>query len=48
VEFFSCTVIYIESSEGMKESPPNYNYKRGEFVNSNPTKGVLECEEEIP
>ena len=38
----SCTILYIDSSEETKDSPKNYNYKTGEFVNSDPTERVTE------
>jgi len=36
----SCSIFYSPSEEEIKEGPKNFNYKTGEFVNSNPTKGM--------
>ena len=40
--FHSCTVFYSDSdsAEAVKDNYPNYNYEKGEFVNSNPIEGV--------
>ncbi len=40
--FDSCTIFNIDSPESIKDSPPNYNYRKGKFVNSKPTEGVTE------
>lgn len=36
----SCTILYSPSKEDRKEPPQNYNYRTGEFVNTNPTEGM--------
>jgi len=38
----SCTVFFSYSLEETKDSPKNFNYKTGKFVNTNPTEGVTE------